>query len=416
MGVGENSRTFPGRRRTAAVALLVLALTSLAVVGTDLQDSGRRVTARFLNTVNLYDGARVKVLGVDVGDVTSVEVEGRGVTVEMSVDEDVRLPADVQAVIVPPSIVGDRYVQLTPAYAGGPELPTGAVIGLERTAVPVELDETYRQLTRLARALGPRGANRDGSLSQMVEAAAAAMGGNGRRFQRSLEAFADAMDTLEASDEEYQGTVDNLATFTHTLLENDDTVRRLVRSLSRVSTQLNAQRDDIATASRQLATALRDIDRFTDRHGARLTRGVAQLRDVSRVLHRRVQDIDDVLALAPVGFTGALNINVPTNWDPANPGASTPEGRTTSYAQRGVYTANLGVQLSTTITTVCRDATGPAARRLAPLCTALAAAGNDLGLVLAELANQESGDAGTVSGEAFLARLRRAAAESRGSR
>jgi phospholipid/cholesterol/gamma-HCH transport system substrate-binding protein len=415
MSVQTTNRTFPGRRRPVAVALVILVLTSLTVLGTDVRDGGRRVTARFLNSVNLYDGARVKVLGVDVGKVTSVEVEGTAVTVEMAVEDDVRLPVDVQAVIVPPSIVGDRYVQLTPAYSGGEELPPGAVIGLERTAVPVELDETYRQLTRVARALGPRGVNRDGSLSRVVESAAAAMGGNGRRFHRSMEALADAMDTLEASDEEYQSTVDNLATFTHTMLENDATVRRLVRSLSRVSSQLNAQRDDIVTASRQLSTALRDIDRFTDQHGARLTKGVAELRHVTRVLHRRVRDIDDVLALAPVGFTGALNINVPTNWDAADPGASTPEGRTTSYAQRGIYTANLGVQLSTTLTTVCRDATGPAARRLAPLCTALAAAGNDLGLVLAELANQESEDAVAMSGDAFLQRLRRAAAE-KGSR
>ena len=99
------------------LALLVLVGSALAF-GTPWGSDQRRVTAMFPSTVNLYKGAKVKVLGVAVGKVTSVKVVGTSVRVEMTYS-GVDLPKDVHALIVPPSIVGDRFVQLAPAYTSG---------------------------------------------------------------------------------------------------------------------------------------------------------------------------------------------------------------------------------------------------------------------------------------------------------
>lgn len=349
-------------------------------------DGERELTATFPSTVNLYEGAQVKVLGVRVGTVTSVEVVGTSVQVRMTYDDDVRLPADVQAVIVPPSIVGDRFVQLTPAYPGtGPVLADGAEIALADTAVPVELDETYRQLTALTKALGPEGLNRDGDLSRLVRATARALDGNGRLFNGTVRRLARALDTLAAVDPAYQGTVSNAEAVTRTLVENDAAVRRLVLLLARVSGQLNAQRDDIGRAARELDGALGEVAAFVRENRRAVKNGVTGLEDVSRTLLRRTHELQDLLALAPVGFVSAMNINLPTNWSFEDPGASTPRGRTTSYLQRGVYTSNLGVTLGAILANVCDTVTGPRAAQLAPLCLALTAVGNDLGLLLMEL-------------------------------
>lgn len=403
-----------GTRLRVGVAVLLVA--AMAVAGIVLLRGGpgsgsRHLTATFPSTVNLYEGAQVKVLGVQVGTVTSVEVEGTAVTVEIEYD-DVKLPADVHAMIVPPSIVGDRFVQLAPAYTGGEALADGATLGLDHTGVPVELDDTYRQLDALSEALGPKGANRDGALSRLVRAAAAGLDGNGRRFHRSIEQLAGALDTLASSDGAYQDTVDQTGTLTRTLLANDKTVRRLVLALARVSGQLNAQRDDIARASTDLSGALDDVARFVRTNRSRIKGSVAGLRDVTRVLTRHTQDLQDLLALAPVGFVDAMNINLPTNYDPDHPRASTPRGRATSFLQRGIYTSNLGVTLSSTLLQVCQTVSGAQAAQLAPLCDALAAAGNDLGVLLSELSTMSaSGD--SVSKAELYQRLRAAAEDRR---
>lgn len=98
---------------TSVVAVLLLA----ALVGARSLTDGpapRTLTVLFPSTTSLYEGAQVKVLGVRVGTVESIEVEGTAVRVEMTYDGDLDLPADVTAVVVPPSVVGDRFVQLAP--------------------------------------------------------------------------------------------------------------------------------------------------------------------------------------------------------------------------------------------------------------------------------------------------------------
>ena len=362
------------------------------------------------------------MLGVAVGKVTSVKVVGTSVKVEMTYS-DVDLPKDVHALIVPPSIVGDRFVQLAPAFKSGATLADGATIGLSRTEVPLELDDTYRELDGLATALGPQGANKKGALSRLVKASSGALKGNGRQFQQSLGDFADALDTLSAVDGNYQHTVDQTGKLTRTLQANDKTVRRLVLSLARVTATLNAQRQDIRQASTGLSSALDDVARFTRNNRGRIKGSVAGLRDVTTALNRRIGDLDDLLTLAPVGFVDAMNINVPTNYQLGGPGGTTLPGRTTSFAQRGVFTTNLGSQLSSALVSVCETVGSAQATALAPLCTALSAAGNDLGLLLSEVANNgglpqgnTSGGTPKLTGAQFLARLRSLAIQNRGGR
>ena len=102
--------------------------------------TGTKLSAYFGKTVGLYAGSSVRVLGVPVGQVTDVTPEGDAVRVDMRVD-DVPLPAGVGAVVVAPSLVSDRYVQLTPAYDSGPVLASGTILPRDRTATPVELDD-----------------------------------------------------------------------------------------------------------------------------------------------------------------------------------------------------------------------------------------------------------------------------------
>ena len=72
-----------------------------------------------------------------------------------------------------PSVVSDRYIQLAPVYTGGPAMSDNATIPRDRTATPVELDQLYTSLNKLATSLGPNGANSKGALSNLLNTAAA---------------------------------------------------------------------------------------------------------------------------------------------------------------------------------------------------------------------------------------------------
>ena len=106
------------RRAIIPVIITVLLIGAALVMFTGGSDQ-KTVTAYFPRTISIYEGSDVRVLGVPVGTIDTVEPEGTRVKVTMSYDSEVRIPSQAEAVIISPSIVGDRYVQLTPVYATG---------------------------------------------------------------------------------------------------------------------------------------------------------------------------------------------------------------------------------------------------------------------------------------------------------
>lgn len=134
----------------ALVAALVGGVYVLSSTG-----NKRTIVGYFTSAVGLYPGDQVRVLGVPVGEIDMIEPRSSDVKITMSVSKDVKVPVDVQAVIMSPNLVAARFIQLTPVYTGGAVLPDNGRIDLDRTAVPVEWDEVKEGLTRLAADLSP---------------------------------------------------------------------------------------------------------------------------------------------------------------------------------------------------------------------------------------------------------------------
>lgn len=390
------------RRLLTALVVTLLALAGLAIV----RDSGtpqHTLTASFARTTGLYAGAKVKVLGVPVGHVEEIKVVGTRVRVRITYDAGVQLPADVHALIVPPSIVGDRFIQLAPAYDSGPTLPDGASLGPDRTGVPLELDDTYAALDKLARGLGPNGANADGALSRLVTATAQNITGHGAAFNATVRAFANAISTLAASSGDVNATVTDLAALTGTLAGKDAQLRALVTNLARVGTQLNGQRDDISGAVVELQQALGQVARFTRENRAALHTTIGSATDVSAVLSRRTRELSTLLDLAPVGLSNLAEIYLPKNWDPSKPWESVIAGRTGSANLRAALLDDLDTQLGFTLSAVCAQLPAAQQAKLAAFCGTLAALGGNLGAVLSKAI--ETQGAGPLTGPTSLAQL-----------
>lgn len=371
-------------RRTSTLLAVVL-VVGIAVTLLRSGDSSRHLTATFARTTSLYEGAKVKVLGVAVGRVDKITVRGTSVEVRISYDDDVELPADVHALIVPPSIVGDRFVQLAPAYLSGPVLADGAHLALARTGVPLELDDTYKSLDQLAAALGPKGANTEGALSRFVAAAAANLDGNGHQLNDTLRQFASAVGTLAGSSDDISGTVTNLSKISQTFAGKDAEVRALVTSLARVGTELNSQRGDLTTSVTDLRAALAEVAAFTRKHRAALTSSLAGLNEVTDNLAGHADELGRLTSLAPVGLTSLMNIYVGKNWDPTRPDLVGIDGRTGAQALRAPLFEDLDVQLGLALNGVCQQANPTQAAQISAFCTALANTGGSLGSVLTAL-------------------------------
>lgn len=297
------------RRSTAPVRLLSVVL-GLAVIGGAAGCSAvsggpeqKTLSALFDRAVGVYVASDVRILGVRIGEVTSIEPQGEVVRVNMTYDAKYDIPAEAQALVIAPSIVSDRYVQLTPTFAGGAELPDGAELGVERTAVPVELDEIYASLDKLNVALGPKGANKDGAVSDALAVGADNLQGNGELINATLEDFSLLVGTLSESRGDLFGTVANLQEFTTTLANRDTTVRAFNRDLASVAKQLADERGDLATAVKQLSVALGEVATFVRDNKDDLTANVRDLASVTSVLVKQRAALEEFIDVSPTALS-----------------------------------------------------------------------------------------------------------------
>lgn len=315
-------RRLAGRddRIWVAAALAVAIVIAAGLWWIFFDGATRTVTAYFGRAVGVYPGTDVRVLGVRVGQVEAVTPQGERVRVVLSVDAGVPVPADTKVVVIAPSVVADRYVQFTGGSPGAAPLAGGAVIPVERTATPVEIDELYEGLRDLLAALGPDGANADGSLSRLLDTGAANLQGNGQAFNESVHNLAELASTLARSDDDLFAAVDALQQFTTMLASNDRQVASANQQLAQVTRTLATDRDELAAALAELATALADIQGFIRDNRATLQSNVDKLAAVTQTLADQRASLAEALDVAPLATS-----NVLAAFDPAS---GTLQGRT----------------------------------------------------------------------------------------
>lgn len=292
------------------VAIVGATLVAALVLAWLARDTTKTITVDFRTTNSVYSGSDVKILGVPVGKVTELEPRGDVVRATIEYDDSIDLPADVKAAVISPSIVGDRFVQLAPAHTSGAVLPDDAHLSVERSAVPIELDEIYDSLHQLAIALGPNGANEQGSLSRLVDAAAVQLEGQGGKLNETFRQFGALAVTLENNSSDLFASVTEVEEFVQVLRRNDESVRGFNRSTAELADVLSDEREALAGTLQALGVALADVDALVAENHDVLTTNVEKITSLSQVLREREAEFDELLVTAPTALSNvALTYN-----------------------------------------------------------------------------------------------------------
>jgi len=307
--VSRRTRAFTGAG--VAVALVVVAIVAIATSGTPQMT----ITARFATAPGLYPDNYVDVLGMPVGKVTRITPGPTYVTVAMQVPASVPIPARAQAIIMAPQVVNDRYVQLTPAYDGGPRLRDHAVIPVSRTAVPISVDGIVDSLDQLARALGPDGANAHGALSSFVASSAHAFGGDGSALHATLTSLGSALGALSSRSPDLTALFDNLGNLSQVASQYTTTYQAFADNLAAVSTELSADDSDIGSALANLQQALGALAQFTTTNASALGASVTNLDAFAGAVAAKQHQLAQVYAALPIALD-----NITQAVDPSAPG------------------------------------------------------------------------------------------------
>jgi phospholipid/cholesterol/gamma-HCH transport system substrate-binding protein len=301
-----------GSRSGLAVLLVLTLLAGLVIL---LRSGGpmhrTNVVAYFDNSNMIFKGDDVRILGVPVGRVESIEPEANRVKISFWYDSKYKVPADAKAAILSPALVTGRAVQLTPVYSGGPALADDAVIPQERTAVPVEWNDIRQQLLRLTENLQPTEPGGVSTLGSLINTTADNLRGQGANIRQTLIRASQAFSALGDHSEDLFGTLKNLSLLVSALEDSTTVLRQLNGNLAEVTGLLADDPGEVSAAVGDLNAAVGEVQTFVADNRETLGTTSDKLAAVSQTLDESLDDIKQVLHVAPNSLQNYVNIYQP---------------------------------------------------------------------------------------------------------
>lgn len=287
--------------KTLCIGITALVLGSCAVSSSVNNAVGNtiQVTADFENIAGMFEGNTITVLGLDVGKVDKIVPHGEFAEVHMSLDGDVEIPKDAMAVVVSPSIVTDRHIEMTPRYTEGETLSDGDHLPLQRTDVPVELDTMLQTIDKFAEALEPKeGQEGVGPLSGRV--LYPMLDGNGAKMRDTLNALSSALKVGIDNKDAISTIIIKLNELTTMLAENDQAVRDFSRNATEMTTLLAEQAPGLQATLDQLNGFLDNTSSIFGEHRDQLSDTLTRLDSVVQQLRQNAHGVTEVVDVAPM--------------------------------------------------------------------------------------------------------------------
>jgi phospholipid/cholesterol/gamma-HCH transport system substrate-binding protein len=302
-------------RRVVRLGLAATLVLMLAVGGAALKlmptNSRVHATAYFVDSNGMFVGDEVRILGVPVGKIEHIEPQGTKVKIAFWYDDKYRVPADAKAVILSPSLVTARAIQLTPAYTGGPVMADHTAIPLERTAVPVEWDDFRKQLEKLTAALQPTQPGGVSTLGEFVDTAADNFRGQGATIRQAIVELSQAFSALGDHSNDIFSTVKNLSILVSALRDSTDVIRHLNQNLAAVTGVLSNNPDEVGNAVRDINAVIGDFQSFLAANRESVGTTSDKLASISTALVQSLDDVKQTLHITPNTVQNFINIYHP---------------------------------------------------------------------------------------------------------
>ncbi|WP_370375071.1 virulence factor Mce family protein [Mycolicibacterium sp. CR10] len=296
---------------------VALVLVLIGGVITAVRASGHNartlVVGYFDNSTALFPGDDVRILGVPVGKVDRIEPQPDRVKIWFWFDSDVKVPAEVNAVIMSPQLVTGRAIQLTPAYADGPTLQDGAEIPQSRTAVPVEWDDVREQLQRVNELLQPTEPGGVSTLGEFITTAANNLRGQGPTIRDTIIKLSQTLSALGDHSQDLFATFKNLSTLVTALEDSAGLLEQLNGNLAAATALVADDPNKVGQTVEDLNAVVGDLQSFAADNREALGTTSDKLGSITTAMVDSLDDIEQTLHLAPAAFQNFSNIFEPAN-------------------------------------------------------------------------------------------------------
>jgi len=291
-------------RRAVAIVVAVAGLAALPACS--LVGGGGdtyTLTAHFPRAISVFPSSDVRVLGLPAGSVKKVEIDGDQVLVEMAIPSDIKVPTGAKAQIVPQSLIGERYIQLSPAYKDGMDTMQGGE-EIEDTIVPVEPDEALAALKEFLDSLDPQG------IGRLVTNLDEDLEGNGSALNDTLGSLSELVAHFAAKDDVLLRIVDSFDRLSTTLVTREAQLGEVLDAFAEASQVLADERDSIGELVAGLADLSQTGLRLVGEHSSALRTDIQTLADAAATIDANLSSVTQLLSagnLLTSGLIGAYN-------------------------------------------------------------------------------------------------------------
>ena len=281
-------KPFRERNKTVIGAVGILSIAALLAgsFSIDAIIGGDEYKAEFTEAAGLRPNDEVRVAGVKVGKVLSVDLAGDRVQVEFRA-KDVEMGERSRADIRIKTLLGRKFLMITPDGDG--ELDPGDVIPLERTSSPFDVADAFQDLSVTVGEIDEE------QLAASYTVLADAFRDTPDEVRASLEGLGRLSRTLAARDDQLRALLDRSRGVTQVLAERDQDLTAFFADSSLVLQELAARREAISRlldTTVQLSEQLRALVR---ENRADLRPALDRLRNVTQVLEDNQANIDAAL-------------------------------------------------------------------------------------------------------------------------
>lgn len=211
----------------------------------------------------LSAGGQVKARGVLVGEIRDVRATPQGAEISLALEPDKvdMLPRNVSALLVPKTLFGERYVQLSiPDTARAPHLTAGDVIEQDRSANAIELERVFDNLLPLLKAVQPQ------KLATTLTAVSTALEGRGEQIGDTLSTAANYLTDFTPQLPKFTKDIQDLASVSRLY---GDIAPDLLDALTDTAVTLNTVHDktsDLATVYQEVSSSAGEVRDFLNRN------------------------------------------------------------------------------------------------------------------------------------------------------
>ncbi|ALG11084.1 MCE family protein [Kibdelosporangium phytohabitans] len=241
------------------VVIVASFLTLTVAIYADAFSDDPTVTLRTSQVGNQMSAdADVKLRGINVGRVRSVESHGDGavLTLTMNPESLDRIPANVTARLLPKTLFGERYVSLTlPEHPSG-KLAGGDWINHDKSAAGVEMEQVLNNLLPLLQSVRPE------KLSEMLTALSQALDGRGAKLGDTLVQVGQYVGELNPQLPQIKQDISRFASVADTYDAAATDFLQALSDFTVTSKTIVDQRTSLLTLYNALGTASNDMTKF----------------------------------------------------------------------------------------------------------------------------------------------------------